>query len=325
MCGLKGRRKLLPRENIITMDRTKFYGAITALVTPFSATNRGGSASGGASNSIDETSYNKLIEWQIAQGIHGLVPCGTTGESPTLSTDEHNHVIELCVQTARGRVSVIAGAGSNSTAEAVAYTKHAAKVGANAVLVVTPYYNKPTAKGIYLHYKAISECADIPIILYNIAGRTGKNIEPDLMAKLAGIKNIIGVKEASGNLEQIKRIRELCPKDFLLISGDDVLTLPIMSIGGVGVISVASNIVPRDVAQLVNAFNKGDKPKAEAINAKLLPLIDALFVETNPIPVKTAAALMGLCSGVMRLPMCEMEEANLAKLKQALVNYGLLK
>ena len=204
-------------------------------------------------------------------------------------------------------------------------TKHAAKVGADAVLVVTPYYNKPTNKGIYLHYKAISESADIPIILYNIAGRTGRNIEPDLMAKLAGIKNVIGVKEASGNLEQMKKIHEVCPKDFLLISGDDALTLPILSMGGVGIISVASNIAPKDVAGLVNAFNNGDKLKAEAINAKLLGLVQSLFIETNPIPVKTAASMMGLSSSLMRLPMCEMEDVNLAKLKQALVDYGLIK
>ena len=204
-------------------------------------------------------------------------------------------------------------------------TKYAAKIGADAVLVVTPYYNRPTNKGIYLHYKAISECANIPIILYNIAGRTGKNIEPDLMAKLAGMKNIIGVKEASGNLEQMKKIREICPKDFLLISGDDALTLPILSMGGVGIISVASNIVPKDVATLVNVFNSGDKAKAQTINARLLPLVEALFVETNPIPVKTAASLMGMCSGLMRLPMCEMEDANLAKLKQALKSYGLMR
>jgi 4-hydroxy-tetrahydrodipicolinate synthase len=295
------------------MDRKKFYGAFTALITPFT------------SNGIDEASYKKIIDWQIAQGIHGLVPCGTTGESPTLSEKEHTHVIELCVQTVAKRVPVIAGAGSNSTAEAVYMTKHAAKVGADAVLVVTPYYNKPTNKGLYLHYKAVSESADIPIILYNIAGRTGRNIEPDLMAKLAGIKNIIGVKEASGNLEQMKKIRELCPKDFLLISGDDALTLPILSMDGVGIISVASNIVPKDVAELVNSFNKGDKAKAQAINTKLLPLVEALFIETNPIPVKTAASLMGLCSPAMRLPMCEMEDANLVKLKQALKNYGLIK
>lgn len=295
------------------MDRTRFHGAITALLTPFTA------------YGIDEASYKKLIEWQIAQGIHGLVPCGTTGESPTLSTEEHNRVVEICVETVKGRVPVIAGAGSNSTAEAVAYTKHAAKAGADAVLSVTPYYNKPTNKGLYLHYKAISEAADIPIILYNVGGRSAKNIDPDLMLKLAGIKNIIGVKEASGNLEQMKKIREICPKDFLLISGDDALTLPIMNMGGVGIISVASNIVPADVAGLVNAFNKGDKKTAEAINTKLVPLVESLFIETNPIPVKTAAALMGMMSDAMRLPMCEMEEANLAKLKTALKNYGLIK
>jgi len=288
------------------MDRTRFSGAITALVTPFTA------------KGIDEAAYTKLVEWQIKEGINGLVPCGTTGESPTLTPQEHNRVVELCVKAAKGRVPVIAGAGSNSTAEAIAYTEHAAHAGADAVLVVTPYYNKPTNKGIYLHYKAISEAVDIPIILYNIAGRTARNIEPDLMAKLAGIKNIIGVKEASGSLEQMKKIRELCPKDFLLISGDDALTLPVLQLGGVGVISVASNIVPRDVAELV-------KTRSEALNKKLLPLIEALFIETNPIPVKTAAGLMGLCNPAMRLPMCEMEEANLARLKAALKQYGLLK
>ena len=295
------------------MDRERFHGAMTALITPFT------------SNGIDEAAYSKLVERQIAQGIHGLVPCGTTGETPTMSEDEHLRVMDLCVQITNKRVPVIAGTGSNCTREAVNMTKHAARIGADAALVVTPYYNKPTAKGIYLHYKAISECAKIPIILYNIAGRTGKNIDPDLMAKLAGIKNIIGVKEASGDLEQMKKIRELCPKDFLLISGDDALTLPVLNLGGVGIISVASNIVPKDVSELVNAFKKGDKAQAQAIHTKLIPLVQALFIETNPIPVKTAAALMGLCSEIMRLPMCEMEEANLAKLKQALKNYGVLK
>ncbi len=297
----------------MTMDRQKFHGAITALVTPFKG------------NGVDESAYKKLIEWQIAQGIHGIVPCGTTGESPTLSADEHNRVVETCVQTARGRVTIIAGAGSNSTAEAVEYTKHAAKAGADAVLSVTPYYNKPTNKGLYLHYKAISESANIPIILYNVAGRAGKNIDPETMAKLATIKNVIGVKEASGNLEQMKKIREICPKDFLLISGDDALTLPVMDMGGVGIISVASNIVPADVAGLVNVYNKGDKQKAQSINAKLLPLVEMLFIESNPIPVKTACELMGLCSAAMRLPMCAMEDATLAKLKEALKVYGLLK
>jgi len=291
-----------------------FNGSIVALVTPFKG------------DQVDEAAYKKLIEWQIKEGTNGIVPCGTTGESPTLSEKEHAQVVEICVQAVAKRIPVIAGAGSNSTREAINMTKHAAKVGADAVLVVTPYYNKPTNKGIYLHYKAVSESADIPIILYNIAGRTARNIEPELMAKLASdFKNIVGVKEASGSLEQMLRIKEMCPKDFILTSGDDALTLPILAIGGVGVISVAANIVPRDVVAVINAFNKGDLKKAQEINLKLMPLVRSLFIETNPIPVKKACELMGLCDGTLRLPMCDMEESNLAKLKQALKTYGLIK
>jgi 4-hydroxy-tetrahydrodipicolinate synthase len=291
-----------------------FKGSIVASVTPFKG------------DKVDEAAYKKLVEWQIKEGSNGIVPCGTTGESPTLSEREHEQVIDLCVQAVGKRIPVIAGSGSNSTSEAVHMTRHAAKVGADAVLVVTPYYNKPTNKGIYLHYKAVSESADIPIILYNIAGRTGRNIEPDLMAKLASdFKNIVGVKEASGSLEQMLRIKELCPKNFFLTSGDDALTLPILSIGGIGVISVAANIVPRDVTALINAFDQGNIKKAQEINLKLMPLITALFIETNPIPVKKACELMGLCNGSLRLPMCDMEEANLAKLKLALKSYGLIK
>ena len=291
-----------------------FKGSIVALVTPFKG------------DRVDEAAYKKLVDWQIKEGTNGIVPCGTTGESPTLSEKEHSEVIELCVGIVNKRIPVIAGTGSNSTSEAVHMTRHAAKVGADAALVVTPYYNKPTPKGIYLHYKAVSESTDIPIILYNIAGRTGRNIEPDLMAKLASdFKNIVGVKEASGSLDQMIRIKELCPKSFFLTSGDDALTLPILAIGGIGVISVAANIVPRDVAALVDAFNRGDLKKAQEINLKLMPLIHALFIETNPIPVKKACELMGLCNGSLRLPMCDMEEAHLAKLKQALKSYGLIK
>lgn len=289
-------------------------GSIVALVTPFKG------------DKVDEAAYKKMVDWQIKEGTSGIVPCGTTGESPTLSEKEHEQVIEICVQAVAKRIPVIAGAGSNSTSEAVHMTKYAAKVGTDAVLVVTPYYNKPTNKGIYLHYKAVSESADIPIILYNIAGRTARNIEPDLMAKLASdFKNIVGVKESSGSLEQMLRIKEMCPKDFIMTSGDDALTLPVLAIGGVGVISVAANIVPRDVAALVSAFHKGDLKKAQEINLKLMPLIRALFIETNPIPVKKACELMGLCNGSLRLPMCDMEEANLAKLKQGLKSYGLIK
>jgi 4-hydroxy-tetrahydrodipicolinate synthase len=291
-----------------------FKGSIVALVTPFKG------------DHVDEAAYRKLVDWQIKEGTNGIVPCGTTGESPTLSEKEHGQVIELCVQAVAKRIPVIAGTGSNCTAEAVQMTRHAAKVGADAALVVTPYYNKPTKKGIYLHYKAVSESVDIPIILYNIAGRTGRNIDPETMAKLASdFKNIVGVKEASGSLEQMLRIKELCGKDFMLTSGDDALTLPVLGIGGVGVISVAANIVPRDVAALIDAFNKGDLKKTQEINLKLMPLVRALFIETNPIPVKKACELMGLCSGSLRLPMCDMEDANLAKLKQALKAYGLIK
>ncbi len=291
-----------------------FKGSIVALVTPFKGAG------------VDEDAFRQLVDWQISQGTSGIVPCGTTGESPTLTPDEHEHVIEVCVEAVRRRIPVIAGTGSNSTAEAVHLTQHAAKVKADAVLVVTPYYNKPTNKGLYLHFKAVADCVKIPLILYNIAGRTGKNIEPEVMAKLArDCKNIVGVKEASGSLEQMKRIKELCPRDFILLSGDDGLILPVMGLGGTGVISVAANIVPKDVVALIDAFNKGDAKKAEAINAEFQPLVSALFIETNPIPVKTAMALMGLCNGAMRLPMCEMEDANLVKLKEALKTYGLLK
>ena len=275
---------------------------------------------------VDEDAYRQLVDWQISQGTNGIVPCGTTGESPTLTPDEHERVIEICVKAVRKRIPVIAGTGSNSTAEAVHLTQHAAKVGADAVLVVTPYYNTLTIKGIYMHFKAVADSVKIPVILYNIPGRTCKNIEPEVMAKLArDCKNIVGVKEASGSLEQMRCVKELCPKDFILLSGDDGLILPVMGLGGTGVISVAANIVPKDVVALIDAFNKGDAKKAEAINAKFQPLVSALFIETNPIPIKTAMALMGLCNGAMRLPMCEMEDANLAKLKDALKQYGLIK
>ena len=290
-----------------------FKGSIVAIVTPFKG------------DAVDEVKLTELIEWQIKSGTNGIVPCGTTGESPTLSEKEHEHVIKATIDVVAKRVPVIAGTGSNSTAEAVHMTKYAAQAGADACLVVTPYYNKPTNKGLYLHFKAVADSVKIPIILYNIAGRTGKNIEPELMGQLArDCKNIVGVKEASGSLEQMLRIREVCPKDFILLSGDDALTLPILAIGGVGVISVAANIVPKDVVGVINAFNKGDLKSAQAINLKLQSLIRALFLETNPIPVKTACELMGLCSGAMRLPLCEMEEANLLKLKTALRTYGLL-
>ena len=254
------------------------------------------------------------------------MPCGSTGESATLDIDEHEKTIRITIEQTNKRVPVIAGTGSNSTKEAIFLTKDAASVGADASLQISPYYNKPTQRGLYEHFKAIAESVDIPIILYNIAGRTGVNIEPETMARLANdCKNIIGVKEASGNLDQMSRIRQLCPKNFELISGDDSLTLPVLSIGGTGVISVAANIVPRDVADMVEAFQLKDIQKAQALHFKLLPLIKALFLETNPIPVKTAMGLLGMCDPELRLPMCGLSEENTEKLKKALKDYGLLK
>ena len=290
-----------------------FRGSITAIVTPFK------------NGKVDEKKFCELIDFQIKNGSSGIVPCGTTGESATLNFQEHDQVIEIAIMHTKKRIPVIAGTGSNSTDEAIMLTKHAAKAGADASLQVSPYYNRPTQKGLYEHFKAVANSVDIPIILYNIASRTGVNIEPETIAKLAhDCKNIIAVKEASGNLDQMSRIKSLCPPSFQLVSGDDSLTLPILSIGGTGIISVVSNIVPKDVADLVSAFESGDIKKAKELHYKLLPLIKVMFIETNPIPVKTAMGLMGLCDPELRLPMCGMSQDNLEKLKKELKNYGLL-
>jgi 4-hydroxy-tetrahydrodipicolinate synthase len=290
-----------------------FKGSLVALVTPFK------------NGKVDEKKLRELIDFQIKNGTTGIVPCGTTGESATLSFEEHDRVIEITIEQARKRVPVIAGTGSNSTAEAVMLTKHAASSGADASLQVAPYYNRPTQKGLYEHFKAIAEAADIPLILYNIASRTGVNIEPETVARLAKeCKNIVGIKEASGNLEQMSRIKALCPPDFDLLSGDDGLTLPVLAVGGTGVISVVANIVPKDTADLVAEFEKGNIAGAQQMHYRLLPLIKALFIETNPIPVKTAMGMLGLCAPELRLPMCAMSEDNAEKLKKALKDYGLL-
>ncbi len=289
-----------------------FKGSMVALVTPFK------------NGALDEKALKELVEFHIKNGTTALVPCGTTGESATLSYEEHDRVIELTVQFAKGRIPVIAGTGSNSTEEAIMLTKHAKSVGADASLQVSPYYNRPTQKGLYLHFKAIAEAVGIPLILYNIASRTGVNIEPETFAKLAEVKNIIGVKEASGSLEQMSRIKKLCPEDFLLISGDDALTLPVMAIGGVGIISVVANIIPRDVANMCESFMKGDIKKAEELHYKMLSLIKAIFIETNPIPVKTAMGLMKMIDPEMRLPLCEMLPENKEKLVKALGEYRLI-
>ena len=300
-----------------------FKGAMVALVTPFSA--KGGSASGGKNLVVDEKKLKEIVEFQIKNGTSAIVPCGTTGESATLSYEEHERVIELVIKTVNKRVPVIAGTGSNNTIEAIMLTAHAKSSGADASLQVTPYYNKPTQEGIYRHFKSIAEEIDLPVIIYNIASRTGVNITPETMARLSKVKNIVGVKESSGNLEQMSLIRALCGEDFDLISGDDALTLPLLAIGGTGVISVVSNIVPADVSEMVSMFKKGDIAGAQRVHYKLLPLIKAMFIETNPIPVKTAMALMGMIDTPdLRLPMCAMSEGNLAILKKALKDYGLI-
>lgn len=292
-----------------------FKGSIVAIVTPFKKSGR-----------VDESKLKELVEFQIKNGTNGIVPCGTTGESPTLSTAEHERVIEVCIKAADKRVPIIAGTGSNSTEEAISLTKHAAAAGADGALIVSPYYNKPTQKGLYLHFKAIADSVDIPIILYNIKGRTAVNIETPTVARLASdCKNIIGVKEASGSIEQAKDVKKACGNDFIILSGDDNMTLDILKIGGHGVISVAANIIPQDIVAMIHAFNKGGLAEAEKIHKKLLPLCSALFIETNPIPIKHAMEYLGMCAHDLRLPLCDMEPENAKKLKAALEQYGLLK
>ncbi|GHT40003.1 4-hydroxy-tetrahydrodipicolinate synthase [Endomicrobiia bacterium] len=289
-----------------------FSGVYTALITPFK------------NDKVDYESLGKLIEEQFKNGIDGIVPCGTTGECPALSYEEHESVMEFCVKGAKGKMKVLAGTGSNSTSEAINFTQFAKKIGCDGALLVSPYYNKPTQKGLYLHFKKIADIVDIPIVLYNIAGRTSINIEPATIAKLFNdCKNIVGVKEASGSLVQMSAIKALVP-DIELISGDDALTLPVLSIGGIGVVSVLSNIIPSEVISLVKAFEKGNIDEAKKIHYKFLPFAKSMFIETNPIPIKTAAALLGICLPDIRLPMCEMEETNKAVLEKTLKDFGLL-
>ncbi len=294
------------------MRGMKFKGVLTALVTPFK------------NGEVDEAALRRHIQFQIEGGVDGIVPCGTTGESPTLSHDEHKRVVSIAVEEAKGRVAVLAGAGSNSTREAIALTVHAKKAGADGVLAVTPYYNKPTPEGLYLHYKAISEAADIPIVLYNIPGRCGINILPETMARLAEIPGVAGVKEAAGDVGQMIRIIELCGPDFLVTSGDDGLTLPLLAVGGHGVISVASNIIPGPMAEMSRAWEKGETAKARELFFKMLPLFKALFVEANPMPVKAALAMMGRIEPETRLPMCDVRPATAELLKPLLKEWKLI-
>lgn len=289
------------------------HGSLVAIVTPFK------------NGKIDEDALTELIEFQIENGTHGIVPCGTTGESPTLSHEEHEYVIELTVKTVNRRVPVIAGTGSNSTKEAIRLTRFAKEIGADGALVVVPYYNKPTQEGLYQHFKQIASQVEIPIILYNIPGRSVVNMAPETVARLArDFKNIVGVKEATGSVPQASKVIQLCGPDFIVLSGEDALNFPLMAIGARGFITVTANIAPRDVADLYNHFSSGDFEKARELHYKLQSLNEALFIETNPIPIKAALSIMDKIKYEYRLPLTEMTDAHFEELKAALSDYGLV-
>jgi 4-hydroxy-tetrahydrodipicolinate synthase len=291
-----------------------FQGSFVAMVTPF------------RNGKVDEAKLRELVEFHVTHGTDGLIPCGTTGESPTLGHDEHRRVVEVVVEAARGRIRVIAGTGSNSTAEAIDMTRHAERAGASGALVVNPYYNKPTQEGLYRHFRAVAESVAIPVVLYNIQSRTAINVETDTMARLArDVKNIVGVKEASGSLDQMSQVIAACGPDFSVLSGDDNITLPLLAIGGSGVVSVIANIVPRETADLVHAALEGDWKRARDLHYRLFPLARAAFLETNPIPIKEAMAMAGMLEPEFRLPMCRMSDANREKLRAILKPYGLIK
>jgi len=291
-----------------------FQGSFVAMVTPF------------RNGKVDEAKLREIVEFHITHGTDGLIPCGTTGESPSLSHDEHRRVVELVIEAARGRIRVVAGTGSNSTAEAIDMTKHAERAGATGALVVNPYYNKPTQEGLYRHFRAVAESVAIPILLYNIQSRTAINVETDTLARLVrDAKNIVGVKEASGSLDQMSQVIAACGPDFSVLSGDDNITLPLLVIGGSGVVSVIANIVPRETADLVHAALEGDWKRARDLHYRLFPLARAAFLETNPIPIKEAMALAGMIEPEFRLPMCRMSDANREKLRAILKPYGLIK
>ena len=289
-----------------------FKGSFTALITPFK------------SGEFDEEAFRRLIEWQIAEGTHGLVPVGTTGESPTLTHEEHMRVVELCIATARGRVPVIAGTGSNSTAEAIELTEHAKNSGAAAVLVVTPYYNKPTQEGLYQHYKAINDAVDIPIVIYNIPSRSVVDMSVETMKRCYGLRNVVGVKDATANLARTSQQRLAMGRDFLMLSGEDATALGFMAHGGHGCISVVSNVAPRLCADFQEACLAGDFRKALELQDRLMPLHDAMFCESNPGPVKYAAWRLGLCSAETRLPLVPLSEAAKKQVDAALVGVGLV-
>lgn len=289
-----------------------FKGSIVAIVTPFKK------------GKVDEKALGDLIEWHISQGTHGIVPCGTTGESATLDYKEHYRVIEFTIKKVNKRVPVIAGTGANATDETIMLTKQAKKYGADAALLVTPYYNKPTQEGLYRHYKEVAEAVDILLVLYNVPGRTAVNLLPSTVARLAEIKNIVAIKEASGDMKQVSEVIRLCGDKITVLSGDDFTTLPLLALGGKGVISVSANVAPKDVSTMCSSWLKGQYDKARAIHYKLGPLNAAMFIETNPIPVKTALAMMGRIQEELRLPLCEMSSANKEKLRKVLTDLKLI-
>ncbi len=291
----------------------QFQGALTALVTPF------------RENHIDEESFRAHIEDQIVKGINGLVPCGTTGESATMTHEEHKQAIKICVDQAKGRVPILAGAGSNNTREAIELTSFAKQAGADGTLHITPYYNKPTQAGVVAHFQAIAREVPMPMIVYNVPGRTGLNVLPETLAKLKEtLPEVVGVKEASGNIRQISEVIEVCGQDFCVLAGDDFVVLPLLSLGGKGVISVLSNLLPDKMADLCAAYAAKDLEKAKSLHFELAPLTRAMFLEANPIPVKTSLALMGKMELSLRLPLVPMHPDNQAKLKQELSGAGLL-
>ena len=289
-----------------------FNGALSALVTPF------------RDGEIDERALRELIEWQIQSGVDGLVPCGSTGESATLTHSEHERVIKLTIEQARKRVPVVAGTGSNSTAEAIRLTAFAREAGADAALLLSPYYNKPTQEGIFKHYKMIAAAVDLPLVVYNIPGRTASNILPETFARMCEIRSVVGVKEASGSMDQASDIRRLCGDRLTILSGDDALTLPLIALGAKGVIAVITNVMPRETHDLAAAALAGDFAKARELHYKMLPLMRALFVETNPIPIKQACAFMGKCTPEVRMPLTQMSPAPAEKLKSVMKELRLV-
>lgn len=289
-----------------------FSGSLVAIVTPF------------RQGAFDEQSYGELIEFQIANGTHGIVPCGTTGESATLSHAEHERVVALTVEIVNRRVPVIAGTGSNATDEAIAFTKHAKHVGADGALLITPYYNKPTQEGLYQHYAAVAQAVDLPLILYNIQGRTSINMTPETIARTAQLPNVVGIKEGSGSLGQVSEIIHQCGEAFTILSGDDPLTVPMMALGAKGVITVTANVAPKEMANMVNAALAGNFAEARASHFKLAPLFKALFYETNPIPVKEALAMMNKIDPDIRLPLTRLSSDNRDRLGRVMQEVGVI-